>query len=630
MCGGDDSVACSLCLNIFLSIRSLSLGDHPVTSESSLTLTCRRMPPRSNKKLKQAPPSSPYSLVDNPAPCDEAAEGVRGNPSVNLSFVIADCGVDHQKVLELDRRNAFSQVWQAFSSDIEEDNFALMTLLFLQRLESTSGHHFLSVVDNAEKIEVFFELIVDGLLKRDIPLWKYSTWLRIISYSLHHLENVVLRTCILRYVSLPIWTALSPTRVLVEIERSETLRSSWSKLQSLKARNSSQDNSGSKRVEKRKRDGLEKSDRSMLRDEQFIPSLLVKFFVLLPSSAADKVAEGVCRTILEIFILLMSRPTTRKFFSVLVNDHHFPVLARLRVKDLGLGGTFDSWLDVLQSFCVFDQFYESNDSRDVVLELQRVSFSHFPEKLKDLVYSAHGSIVDAKYLLSVLELLDSADSILLAKKMHLWTENDDVSHAGDARLAHALVVDYVCSKPNVFDEFAREKLYPTEATLFDGNVIPASHYSSRDLNYPLPKLDLQYLNLVDYLHRCYQLYHLESSYEIRDDVVDAIFAVQPKQAVTGRVGFSGKFKMATPIISTNIEKVTKPKIGEIYPSRVTGSIEIDLSAFSGDVRQEWEELRESDGETDFSILATTFSLFTHFFSCIFGSDRTTKKRCHQW
>ncbi len=52
--------------------------------------------------------------------------------------------------------------------------------------------------------------------------------------------------------------------------------------------------------------------------------------------------------------------------------------------------------------------------------------------------------------------------------------------------------------------------------------------------------------------------------------------------------------MATPIVSTNVEKVWKAKIGEMYPAKVTISVTIDISSFSGETKVEWEELREGD------------------------------------
>ena len=41
-------------------------------------------------------------------------------------------------------------------------------------------------------------------------------------------------------------------------------------------------------------------------------------------------------------------------------------------------------------------------------------------------------------------------------------------------------------------------------------------------------------------------------------------------------------------------QVSEPRIGEVVPAQVKGSVEVDLSRFTGDIRQEWEALREHD------------------------------------
>lgn len=44
---------------------------------------------------------------------------------------------------------------------------------------------------------------------------------------------------------------------------------------------------------------------------------------------------------------------------------------------------------------------------------------------------------------------------------------------------------------------------------------------------PLPKLHLQFLSLHDYLLRNFQLFRLESAYEIRTDIEDVVARMKP-------------------------------------------------------------------------------------------------------
>lgn len=149
-------------------------------------------------------------------------------------------------------------------------------------------------------------------------------------------------------------------------------------------------------------------------------------------------------------------------------------------------------------------------------------------------------------------------------------------------------------------------LYPSEELLWDLNQLPASSTlsdRSEAVNQflTLPKLNLQFLTLYDYLLRNFVLFRLESAYEIREDIMTAIrrMVPQPGSHVGDRTTFSGWSRMALPISQINIEEVSKPKIGEVAPASVTASIEIDLKGYGGSgknssILAEWEALREHD------------------------------------
>ncbi len=57
-------------------------------------------------------------------------------------------------------------------------------------------------------------------------------------------------------------------------------------------------------------------------------------------------------------------------------------------------------------------------------------------------------------------------------------------------------------------------LYPGENLLWDENVVPSLNFTGQDV-LALPKLNLQYLTFHDYLLRNFNLFRLESTYEIR-------------------------------------------------------------------------------------------------------------------
>lgn len=70
-------------------------------------------------------------------------------------------------------------------------------------------------------------------------------------------------------------------------------------------------------------------------------------------------------------------------------------------------------------------------------------------------------------------------------------------------------------------------LYPTEELIWDESRVPHEFYAG-DGCLALPKLGLQFLTLQDYLLRNFQLFQLESTYEIRSvgDVGDATHSLR--------------------------------------------------------------------------------------------------------
>ena len=64
-------------------------------------------------------------------------------------------------------------------------------------------------------------------------------------------------------------------------------------------------------------------------------------------------------------------------------------------------------------------------------------------------------------------------------------------------------------------------LYPNELIMWDESVVPSINYSGEGC-LALPKLNLQFLTLHDYLLRNFNLFRLESTYEIREDIQEAV------------------------------------------------------------------------------------------------------------
>lgn len=115
----------------------------------------------------------------------------------------------------------------------------------------------------------------------------------------------------------------------------------------------------------------------------------------------------------------------------------------------------------------------------------------------------------------------------------------------------------LCPRLSQIEEINRTPLFPDEKLLWDLDLIPpGNRYDGRQV-LALPKLNLQFLTMHDYLLRNFILYRLESAYNIRQDITDAIRRVGPRQTLNGPVTFGGWARMATPICSISIDEVSR-------------------------------------------------------------------------
>lgn len=89
-------------------------------------------------------------------------------------------------------------------------------------------------------------------------------------------------------------------------------------------------------------------------------------------------------------------------------------------------------------------------------------------------------------------------------------------------------------------------LFPTEENMWDDEIAPTENWAG-DACLALPKINLQFLTLHDYLLRSFQLYRLESTYEIREDAVSALTRLQPRRLRELSTDFVGWSRMALPI-----------------------------------------------------------------------------------
>jgi len=136
-------------------------------------------------------------------------------------------------------------------------------------------------------------------------------------------------------------------------------------------------------------------------------------------------------------------------------------------------------------------------------------------------------------------------------------------------------------------------LFPNESVIWDTNLVPDQYYN---YEYPLalPKLNLQYLTMSDYLLRNFMLFKNESTYDIRQDIEDGILRSKCRWTEDGTFVTGPKQRMALIIKHFSVKEVGKPKLGERCPSKVRAEVVLNMDYVRPDWKREWEQLRRHD------------------------------------
>lgn len=179
--------------------------------------------------------------------------------------------------------------------------------------------------------------------------------------------------------------------------------------------------------------------------------------------------------------------------------------------------------------------------------LQRIALKNFKEKLTILALSNYGSIDKREELEGHLQALSDSELIELCQLLELRTSYPNSTSIVANRQFLTEVLLSMFEKRKTFQETARElSILPTESALFEPSLLRNETYNgSQPL--ALPKLNLQYLTVGDFLWRSLILHRCESFFEIRKDIEDTLKRLRPKVGRAGETRFEGFSKMALPI-----------------------------------------------------------------------------------
>lgn len=162
-----------------------------------------------------------------------------------------------------------------------------------------------------------------------------------------------------------------------------------------------------------------------------------------------------------------------------------------------------------------------------------------------LALANYGSIGQRDELATHITELSDEEVVHMCKLLGLRTEypKNVIMPVDRVFLTEALLA--VHERRKTFQEQAKElPVLPNQNTLFESSLLRNEYYDgSRPL--AIPKLNLQYLTVGDFLWRSFILYRCEAFFAIRRDIEDSLHRLQPKiQYPSMQTQFHGFSKMA--------------------------------------------------------------------------------------
>ncbi|KAH0743115.1 hypothetical protein KY290_031108 [Solanum tuberosum] len=160
-------------------------------------------------------------------------------------------------------------------------------------------------------------------------------------------------------------------------------------------------------------------------------------------------------------------------------------------------------------------------------------------------------------------------------------------------MIHAQTVDFLIEVMVSFFERQQSQkeainalpLYPNEQIMWDESLVPSINYTGEGC-LALPKLNLQFLTLHDYFLRNVNLFRLESTYEIREDIQEAVPHLLAYINNEGEPAFRGWSRMTVPVKEFKITEVEQPNIGEVKPAAVTAEVTFSISSYKSQISAE--------------------------------------------
>jgi intron-binding protein aquarius len=406
-----------------------------------------------------------------------------------------------------------------------------------------------------EKFSVFFERVLEICIEpvqmsSRSNINERAVLLIFLIHCFNSLEVDLVRNEVQKLTSLGIWINLQPTRLEKELKDFPKLKKYWTSLK--------------KKDTKLPEASLQKSNKQ----RTFLFNLIKMFFTVIDNLSMEDLASiEYCEKFIEFMTDLICQPLTRRFFIVLLEDCHFVIrcLQSDLAKNESEGHLFSQLLERLKFYCGFEvdnhtgepltEHNMTTTHYNRITSLQLAAFKLFPG-LKDFSLSTVAGVDRRDSLHKHFSALSNDVLHKIAAHLCLIPPLQEGQRGYDSSFLLEVLIALHERRPSQLESLNNSPLYPTETILWDESLVPNEHYVGEGC-FALPKLNLQFLTLHDYLLRNFVLFQLESTYEIKEDIEDVVSRMKPWINPEGETNFAGWARMGQPINKFSIVEVSK-------------------------------------------------------------------------
>lgn len=327
----------------------------------------------------------------------------------------------------------------------------------------------------------------------------------------------------------------------------------------------------------------------------------------LSISSVDRVLDDVvyCEKFLEFLTDLESQLPTRRYVNTLLQDLNLLALIRLSpIFNSQANGLLRDLFVLFRHFMNFSiddntgiqysrtQSYEKH--YESLARLQRTALKHFKSKLTILALSNYGAIDRREDLESQVSELTDAELEELCSLLGFRTAYPATARIEVTRELLMEVLISAHERRKTFQEAVSElSTQPTEVELYDASLARNETYNGAQ-SLAIPKLNLQYLSVGDFLWRSFILYRCEQFFEVRSFLEEIIKRLQPEETGSDAVKFAGFSKFAIPITKPAILEAAPAKVGHDRPAYIKAEITLNVSKLADAVQRDWDSLRSGD------------------------------------